>query len=620
MIPPGLRRSDATLQTTFDVETPSEHERDVEPAHGDLHGLGEPPRPANESSDRAEVEVSLVEPGALDPGHDLPDRRPDRLRVLAVERVPRPQEHDVGAAAERLGRAHRRADAEAPRDVVRRRDDAAAARVAADDERPRAQATGPRAPRPRRRTRRGRDGRGSARPAQGYGSRRDRHAAPARAARDRAARRPTRSSYGIDRRPRRPGSGARGRAGRRPRRPQATRSADGRSPSTSTCRPREVSVRVETVDARGRRAGRTVRARLRASACGAAATSAPRGSTRRLAGARSAASRRASRARAAVYVENLTTGAGGRLERAGHVPRGLHAQARDRRDAAGARRRPAGARDRRSTGSSGGCSTHSDNESANRLLVLLGGSTSGGGASRGRDDALDRPRAAPRCTAATSWRRRSSRRARSPRAVCRSVSSTSPTGGSARRRRPPISAQLHRAVWLASGGLGPLGRAARGSAPTRRATSSTCWRTSATGRSSAASSASVPGVVVLHKAGWIDAARHDAGLDRVARRDLRRGGDDVPRQAAPARARTSSQGASRQTALRRFSGCGRPEAAAVVRMRREGARHAGRPPPASRRAPSECAAVPVRLPIPGRRCRDRGLASLVFERAPAKAL
>ncbi len=27
MIPPGLRRSDATLQTTFEVETPSEHVR-----------------------------------------------------------------------------------------------------------------------------------------------------------------------------------------------------------------------------------------------------------------------------------------------------------------------------------------------------------------------------------------------------------------------------------------------------------------------------------------------------------------------------------------------------------------------------------------------------------------
>ena len=39
------------------------------------------------------------------------------------------------AAAQRLGAAHRRVDAEPPRDVVRGRDDAAALRVAADDER-----------------------------------------------------------------------------------------------------------------------------------------------------------------------------------------------------------------------------------------------------------------------------------------------------------------------------------------------------------------------------------------------------------------------------------------------------------------------------------------------------
>ena len=43
------------------------------------------------------------------------------------------------AAAARLGGAHRRVDAEAAGDVVRRRDDAASLRVAADDERLRAQ-------------------------------------------------------------------------------------------------------------------------------------------------------------------------------------------------------------------------------------------------------------------------------------------------------------------------------------------------------------------------------------------------------------------------------------------------------------------------------------------------
>ena len=74
-------------------------------------------------------------------------------------------------------------------------------------------------------------------------------------------------------------------------------------------------------------------------------------------------------------------------------------------------------------------------------------------------------------------------------------------------------ARLHRAVWLASGGLGPL---AAGTGPVspqpRLAISFTSSRTSRTTASSVASSSAGPGRVVLHKAGWIDPARHDAGL------------------------------------------------------------------------------------------------------------
>ena len=51
----------------------------------------------------------------------------------------RPDEDGVRAAAERLGGAHRGVDAERARDVVRGRNDAAPARVAADDQRLRAQ-------------------------------------------------------------------------------------------------------------------------------------------------------------------------------------------------------------------------------------------------------------------------------------------------------------------------------------------------------------------------------------------------------------------------------------------------------------------------------------------------
>ena len=50
-----------------------------------------------------------------------------------------PDEHRVGAPAARFGRRHRRVDAEAPREVVRGRDDAAAVWIAADDEWNRAQ-------------------------------------------------------------------------------------------------------------------------------------------------------------------------------------------------------------------------------------------------------------------------------------------------------------------------------------------------------------------------------------------------------------------------------------------------------------------------------------------------
>ena len=104
-------------------------------AHRRLHGLGDDARLEEVARDLAEVEVSLVDPGLLDGRDDPAHRRPDVPRVLAVERVARPDEDRVRAAADRLGRAHRRMDPEPPRDVVRGRDDAAPLRVAADDER-----------------------------------------------------------------------------------------------------------------------------------------------------------------------------------------------------------------------------------------------------------------------------------------------------------------------------------------------------------------------------------------------------------------------------------------------------------------------------------------------------
>ena len=114
----------------------AERAREPRPrAHDGLHGLGERAGVVEGGRDLAEIEVALVDPGLLDGRHDVAHDRPHLARVLAVERHPRPHEDRLRAAAQGLRAGHRRDDAEAPRDVVRRRDDAAPVRVAADDER-----------------------------------------------------------------------------------------------------------------------------------------------------------------------------------------------------------------------------------------------------------------------------------------------------------------------------------------------------------------------------------------------------------------------------------------------------------------------------------------------------
>ena len=108
-------------------------------ADGRLHGVRDAPGCQEVTRDLADLEVALVEARPLDGGHDIAHGRPYGLRVLAVEGVPGPNEDGVRAAADRLGATHRGVDAEAPRRVVRGRHDAAPARIAADDERLRAE-------------------------------------------------------------------------------------------------------------------------------------------------------------------------------------------------------------------------------------------------------------------------------------------------------------------------------------------------------------------------------------------------------------------------------------------------------------------------------------------------
>ena len=130
-----MRASLPTFATTLHGATPSEHVRLVAPST-EVWTASATTRASRKSPRHlADVEVALVEPRLLERRHDAAHRRPHMTRVLAIERVAGPDEHRVRAAADRLGRAHRRVDAEASRDVVRRRDHAAAARIAADDER-----------------------------------------------------------------------------------------------------------------------------------------------------------------------------------------------------------------------------------------------------------------------------------------------------------------------------------------------------------------------------------------------------------------------------------------------------------------------------------------------------
>ena len=137
--PPGFRRSLAILATTFEVATPMAAVRLVAPRTEVCTASASARASLKFGGHLTEVEVALVHPGALDGRHDVANRAPDRLRVLPVDGVPRPDEDRVRASAPGLRARHRGVDPELARLVVRRRDDAAALRIPADDERLRPQ-------------------------------------------------------------------------------------------------------------------------------------------------------------------------------------------------------------------------------------------------------------------------------------------------------------------------------------------------------------------------------------------------------------------------------------------------------------------------------------------------
>jgi Beta-lactamase enzyme family len=265
--------------------------------------------------------------------------------------------------------------------------------------------------------------------------------------------------------------------------------------------PDETSVRVVTVDARGRRAGTTVphvyglpwaaRPQLHAPALDVALQRRLRSLANRYPGT------------SGIYVQNLTTGAGAawnakaRFPAASTLKLAIAMAVLERHEGIPAP----------------GAYVHSvlrkmievsDDEAANTLEVWLAGSTGAGGR---RVDELLRTLGIRNSLMFGGYLVE-----RSLSAAIPVRSEEQPSFGSGKYTTAADLAAMLRAVWLSSAGLGPLARRYRGF-------------TAADGRHLLYLLAHVrdpgkldrelrgrPGVQVLHKAGWINAGRHDNGL------------------------------------------------------------------------------------------------------------
>lgn len=271
--------------------------------------------------------------------------------------------------------------------------------------------------------------------------------------------------------------------------------------------PREVEVRVVTVDALGRRAGRTVRHVFGLPRSTRPRVRVPRldphlqADVRRLAGSFGGTP--------AVYVESLTSGAAAAWNARATFPAAstlklaIAVTLMTRVDGPPT---PGSSLD----GLVRRLLEQSDNESANRLLVLLGGSTGSGGRivdSLMRSIGLERTVMYGGYILGTSL---GPRRETAERSVPLNVLSQ-PEWGIGKATTAVDLAQLFRSLWLGSAGLGPLARGGAVSPAEARYLLYVLAHVPDR-RKLGRVTAKRPGVVLLHKAGWIDTARHDAGL------------------------------------------------------------------------------------------------------------
>ncbi len=271
--------------------------------------------------------------------------------------------------------------------------------------------------------------------------------------------------------------------------------------------PREVRVRVVTVDGHGRRSGRTVSHVL-----GLPPGARP---VRRSLRLEPRLERDVTRlatgypGTAAVYVEDLATGAGAAWNARATFPAAstlklaIAITLLSRVDGPPARGSELDGLVRRML-------IPSDNEAANSALVHLGGSTSGGGAlvdAELRRVGLERTVMYGGYILGTAFAVPA--RGLASRGVPLTVVSQ-PQWGVGKATTALDLARLYRAIWLQTAGLGPLARADCGVSPAEARyllyVLSLVGDRGKLGRGLGASA------LLMHKAGWIDAARHDAGL------------------------------------------------------------------------------------------------------------
>jgi beta-lactamase class A len=268
---------------------------------------------------------------------------------------------------------------------------------------------------------------------------------------------------------------------------------------------REVRVRVETVDRRGRRAGRTVQHVLGMPAAARPVQRSLRLDQRLEADLRRLVARYPGTA--AVYVEDLATGSGAAWNARASFPAAstlklaIAVTILARVDGPPAKDSALDRLLRQML-------IPSDNAAANSLLVRLGGSTSGGGAvvnETMRAIGLERTEMYGGYILGTSLG--PARELAGHGVPLDAVSQ--PYWGTGKSTTALDLAHLFRAIWLSSGGLGPLVRSGSGLTPAdARYLLYVLARVGDRGKLARGA----PGVLVLHKAGWIDAARHDAGL------------------------------------------------------------------------------------------------------------